>query len=236
MIGFLTDLLDIILPRFCPVCGRRIYRGEIFMCTRCCLSYGMSGVFGNSEDNIMTMTLMLQFNICRANAMFKFIPGVGLAHLIYKLKYKQRPDIGVHLGKRLALELQASDFFQGIDIIVPVPLTKRRKRQRGYNQAEMIARGINEITEIPIDTRIIRRNKFSKSQTTMNYWMRHDNVEDVFSLCEGADVAGKHLLLVDDVFTTGSTITQCCKAIAGDSRDNPLGITFSVLTLGIAHF
>ena len=129
----------------------------------------------------------------------------------------------------LAKEIQPAGFFNEIDEIVPVPLARKRLHQRGYNQSKEIAQGISEITHLPINNNAVRRIVFEGSQTNKGRWERHENVEHVFELVDAASVCNKHLLLVDDVVTTGATCIACAKALcqAGDVR-------ISILSLGFA--
>jgi len=109
---------------------------------------------------------------------------------------------------------------------LPVPLSRKRLRHRGYNQSEMLARGISEITHLPIDTRSVHREHFRKSQTTLSRQERKENVEGLFQLRHPERLEGHHVLLIDDVCTTGATLIACGKAI----RHIP-GIRISILTL-----
>ena len=229
-------LLDLLLPRCCPVCGKRLIGGETLVCSKCAFSYNMEGVFEDNQNNYMTNVLSGQFNIKRANALFKYIPKEGLAYLIYELKYNQRPDIGIMLGRKAALSLESSGFFDGITCVVPVPITRKRHRVRGYNQSEMLAKGISEITGIPVNTQLLKRTSFGQSQTKVGKLWRRDNVEKAFMRKSDQDLEGTHLLLVDDVFTTGSTMIQCAKALTGDSFPKGRSVEISVLTMGLAHW
>ena len=133
------------------------------------------------------------------------------------------------MGRMMARELERGDFFDGIDGIVPVPLAKKRERQRGYNQSMEIAKGVSEITSLPIYNKVVKRNTFNGSQTSKGRWERNENVENVFELIDGDSIRGKHLLIIDDVVTTGATIIACAKEI-GKAE----GVCFSVLSLGFA--
>ena len=133
------------------------------------------------------------------------------------------------MGRLMAKELQPSGFFDGIDGIVPIPLAKKRQRQRGYNQSLEIARGVSEITSLPIYNKVVRRIAFEGSQTNKGRWERNENVENVFELTDETAINGKHLLIVDDVVTTGATILACAKELCKAPN-----VKFSVLALGYA--
>ena len=145
------------------------------------------------------------------------------------MKYKDHPEIGEVMGRMMGKELMPSGFFDGIDGIIPVPLTKKRQRQRGYNQSEEIARGISEVTGLPLFDKVVKRVSFKGSQTNLGRWERNENVEKVFELIDGTTIQGKHLLIVDDVVTTGATCIACSKELvkAGD-------VKISILSLGYA--
>ena len=118
-------------------------------------------------------------------------------------------------------------FFEGIDVIVPMPITKSRRRERGYNQSEEFARGIAELTEIPVATDVVERLSFGISQTKLNHWERRENVENVFHLINGESISNRHVLLVDDIMTTGSTIISC-----GSELLKAGNVKISILTIG----
>ena len=166
-------------------------------------------------------------NIQKAAALFYYHPHSETAQLVYRLKYNNRPDIGEDMGRVMASEMQLSDFFSDIDILLPVPLSRKRLRQRGYNQSEQLAVGISDVTHLPIVTKALRRKDFHQSQTTLNRWQRQENVADTFQLKDAQQLQGKHVLLIDDICTTGATLIACA-----DALQDVEGICISVLTLG----
>ena len=210
MISFWRRLLDLISPRLCVVCGHRLSVTEEAICSKCNFHLPRTGFHLNAYENEMARLFWAQVPIERATAFFYYEPHAQTANIIYELKYKNRPDIGIIIGRMLAKEVQTAGFFDGIDGIIAVPLAKKRQQQRGYNQSEEIAQGVSEITGLP-------------------RWERHDNVEHVFELIDTKAVSGQHLLLIDDVVTTGATCLACAKALcqAGDVR-------ISILSLGFA--
>ena len=170
-----------------------------------------------------------QMAIEKAAALFYYEPHAETANIVYELKYKHHPEIGVVMGRMMAKELMNSVLFEDIDTLVPVPLAKKRERQRGYNQSLELAKGVSEVTGLPIADKIIKRTKFIGSQTQRGRWERNENVEHVFELIDGDSINGKHLLLIDDVVTTGATIIACAKEIQKASS-----VKISVLALGFA--
>lgn len=161
--------------------------------------------------------------------MFEFHPRGLQAHMIYKMKYQGRSDIAVNMGRHAAKALLPAGFFEDVDVIVPIPITRMRRFQRGYNQSEMLARGISEITAIPIDTTSVVRHRFLRSQTRLSLEQRQKNVAQAFRLVSSAALTGKHVLVVDDIFTTGATLGACLREIS----QNTNGVRLSILTLGL---
>ena len=226
-ISLLSRLVDLIAPRQCPVCRQRLLITEDTLCGRCNLHLPRTGFFLSPQDNEMARLLWGRIPVERCAALFRFERQSQTARAVYDLKYHDHPELGEALGSIAAREALRYDFFAGIDLLVPIPLTRRRQRQRGYNQCELIVRGISRETGIKACTTAVRRTTFHESQTQKSWWERQENVEGVFHLHTAKPVTGKHLLLVDDVMTTGATVTACARELlkAGDVR-------ISVLTLG----
>jgi len=185
-----------------------------------------TGFLKNPYDNEMAKAFWHQLPVERAAALFYYESHSEVANIIYRLKYKDQPEIGVWLGRMLASEAQSYHFFDEIDGIFPMPLTKQRLRQRGYNQSEEIAKGISEVTKLPIYADIVKRNVFSDSQTRKDRWSRSENVENAFAF-NMLPPEIHHLLIVDDIVTTGFTVISCAKQI---SHNNDVKI--SILSLG----
>ena len=228
-ISFWSSLLDLISPRTCVVCGQRLSVSEETICSKCNLHLPRTGFQQDPYENIMAKMFWGQIPIERATALFYYEPHAETANILYEMKYKNHPDIGEVMGRLMARELQMSNFFEGIDGIIPVPLAKKRQRQRGYNQSHELAKGISEITGLPIYNKVVRRTVFEGSQTSLGRWERNENVEQVFELKDASTIQGKHLLLVDDVVTTGATIIACAKELCKAG-----GVRISVLSLGLA--
>lgn len=228
-ISFWHRLLDLISPRCCVVCGHRLTVTEEIICARCNFHLPRTGFQKDSYENEMAKLFWVQIPMERAAALFFYEAHSETANILYELKYKDHPEIGEVMGRMMAKELTPSGFFDGIDGIVPVPLAKKRQRQRGYNQSMELARGISAFTHLPILNKVVRRTTYEGSQTSKDRWERNENVENVFELIDALAVRGKHLLIVDDVVTTGATVIACAKELAkaGD-------VKISVLALGFA--
>lgn len=223
-----TDLWRLFFPRCCIVCGRTLIRGEEHVCVHCLSALPRTGFhqwIGNRVENLLWGNIPLQ----RATAWLFYVKEGGVSRLVHALKYYGRKEVGEWMGRMMSMEIQDSGFFEDIDLIIPVPLHKRKKRKRGYNQTEHIAIGIAAVTGLPICADALVKRKSTQSQTRKTRTERKENVQNVFVCPLPERLENKHVLLVDDVLTTGATIAACAGALHGIP-----GLRISVLTLGIA--
>lgn len=171
-----------------------------------------------------------RFPIVRASSLFYYAKGGKVAQVLYAMKYHNRRTLCVKMGEWIGSELFPSGFFEGIDFLVPVPLFRTRLRQRGYNQSELLARGISLKTSIPLCLDAVCRVRNNATQTHKSGYARWMNVEGLFRATPEAELLrGKHILLVDDVLTTGATLTACADALSSIE-----GIRISIVTLAWA--
>lgn len=222
-----TDLLDFIAPRRCVVCGRRLSATERGLCVECAYSLPVTGYQESAEQNKMAEFFWGQMPVERVAALFYYHPHSPHGSIILEMKYNSNPSLCVAMGRMMAAAMAPHGFFSGIDVIVPVPITARRRRQRGYNQSELLARGVAEVTGLPVEAKAVRRRRFYSSQTKLGRWDRFRNTEGTFQADPRHALAGRHILIVDDVVTTGATVIACAKAMGGWP-----GVRFSVLSLG----
>lgn len=225
------ELLDLIAPRSCVMCGERLETDEEFICHSCYAELPRTGFRRDPYENMMAQLFWGLMPVERAVAWFYYAPSTKTSQMIYDLKYHNQPEIGRALGQAVARELSPDGFFEGIDVVLPIPLAKERQRHRGYNQSEMIAQGICHETGLPMVTDVVKRLHFSESQTHLDRWARLKNVEQQFKAVDAESLSGKHVLIVDDVTTTGATIIACATALNPKANN----IRFSVLTLGFTH-
>ena len=225
---FLTRLLDVVMPRTCAICGGRLTVGESVICSVCHLHLPMTGHEQSPLDNPLARLFWGQFPIERAAAFFYFEPHAAPSRIIYDMKYHDHPEIAHDMGMLAARHFAPSGFFDGIEAIIPLPITRKRQWQRGYNQSSEIARGVSSVTGIPILKNVVRRTKFSQSQTTQRGQERLKNVEDAFLLTDPQRIAGRHILLIDDIVTTGATVIAC-----GRELSKATGVSISVMSLGL---
>ena len=206
------DFLSLLFPRICYGCGNHLIRDEYLICTECYVVIPRTN-FHAKKDNPLEQVFYGRCKIESAAAFSYFNKGSRIRKLIHNLKYNGAKEIGRELGKIYGLSLKSSDFLDGIDFIVPVPLHKSKERTRGFNQSETIATGISEAAGLPLITNVIERRVATSTQTKRSRTERWDNVEEIFALKNPDLLAGKHILLVDDVITTGATIESCVNEI-----------------------
>ena len=180
-------------------------------------------------DNVLAKKFYGRITIEKAMSFMKFLPKSDSAKLVYEFKYHDKPHIAYYLGLTMGKELVESGFFKDIDYIIPVPITKHREHKRGYNQSMELSKGISHVTKIPVLNKVIKRTSFQSSQTTLNQIQRQENINGAFKLdSKYMSANNKHVLLVDDVITTGATTIECCRVL-----QKIQGIKTSVLSLGI---
>lgn len=225
--NWITRILDFISSRQCVVCGERLAPTEHSLCSTCLLHLPRTTYQFTPHDNPMAQLFWHLSPVEKAAALIFYEPHSEVAQLIYDLKYHDRPDIGEDMGRLMAGEMQLARFFDGIDLLLPVPLSRKRLRQRGYNQSEQLAIGISDVTHLPVVTKALRRTHFHQSQTQLSRRERQENVENLFELRNGSMLQDKHVLLIDDICTTGATLLACCDALKAVP-----GIRLSVLTFG----
>jgi ComF family protein len=224
----ITDLFYLMYPPACLCCENVLVKQEKLICFRCLVSLPRTN-FHKEANNKIEMLFWGRVQIQNASSYFFYQKGSLHHELLYSLKYRGYRDLGVLLGKMYALELLADGAFQEIDCIVPVPLHPTKERKRGFNQCEAIAEGISDVMQKPILNNNLFRRNASETQTRKGRWDRWQNVESIFGAHQTDAFDGKHILLVDDVVTTGATIEACATEIL-KARDSKV----SILTLAYA--
>lgn len=217
------SLLELIYPGICAMCGGYIgLSKEDVLCHRCLQSLPRTEQAANRQNATESAVLgepndiVLQARVNhleRAAAFLFFEKEHPIQIAIHKMKYADQPLIGYFLGKQAAMEMQYAGFFDGIDVIIPIPLHPERLRERGYNQSEYIARGISRIIGAEVDTTHITRIKNTPKQALQTGENRKKNVEDAFEVNHPEQLYHKHILVVDDLITTGETMHSCLKAM-----------------------
>lgn len=224
----ISAISDIFYPRLCIRCGKALNSGERYLCTSCIANIPRTNFHKNSH-NLTEDTFSGNAHADRAFSWFYFTRNSSYNNLIYDLKYKGNADLARYLGKLYAAELFSDGITMDFDIIIPVPLHKKRLKSRGYNQSQMIAEGIKDITGGEIFTNILFRCENTESQTRKQRFERWENIKDAFSANFFKEYANKKIVLIDDVTTTGATIAACIKTLRACGYNN-----ISVLTLAYA--
>lgn len=226
---WLSSFLSLFFPRCCVVCGRPLAKGEECICTMCNINLPRTN-YHLWKENPVEQLFWGKIPLERATSFFFYRKGSDFRQILHQLKYGGQKEIGTVMGRYMAAELLPSGFFQGIDVIVPIPLHKKKQRLRGYNQSEWIARGIAAVTKIPVDTESVMRCKNTETQTRKSAFERWENVDGIFDLPHSECFIGKHVLIIDDVLTTGATTVACASRL-----QEVEGIRVSVLTLAMAE-
>jgi ComF family protein len=183
-------------------------RNENLICTECYVLIPRTN-YHIAEDNPVAQLFWGRCLIEKAAAFSYYNKGSRIRNLIHNMKYKGIREIGIELGRIYALSLKSSGFTNDIDLIIPVPLHLAKKRTRGFNQSEIISMGIADVTGLPVNTKSLVRKTVSETQTKRSRYERWTNVEGIFHVIDPQTIMNKHVLLVDDVITTGSTIESC---------------------------
>ena len=210
-------------------CGKKLLVHESVVCLSCLSDLPLTG-FGNTPGNEMERHFWGKFPIERVSSLFYYSKGGVVASILHGMKYYGRRKVCRQMGNWLASELSVTGFFDGIDCLIPVPLHPRRLQHRGYNQSELLAAGISERADIPIRSDVLVRTHNNRTQTHKSGYERWQNTDGLFAITpQAVSLAHKHILLVDDVLTTGATLTACADVLSSIS-----GIRISVVTLAWA--
>ncbi len=222
----INDLVKLVFPIYCQVCGNTLVDNEYLFCTNCL--FEMPRTENHLEkENKLTELFYGRAKIEAGTSLFNFKKASKYRTLLHLLKYQNKKDIGIELGKYLGLNIKSSPYFTHIDYVVPVPLHPKKLKKRGYNQSTLIGQGIAEKIEINLDDTSLIRTVDTETQTKKTKIERWNNVQNVFELTNNK-FNNKHILLVDDVITTGATIEACIKTL-----QNAENIKISIATLAI---
>jgi len=205
MLSVLDDFASLFYPKVCNACGNSMFRNEEVICTFCLYHLPKTN-YHKQEDNPLARVFWGRVNLENVSAYYYFSKGSKVQHLMHQFKYKGRHEIGVYLGKLYGSDLIQDEKFQDVDMVIPVPLHPKKIRKRGYNQSEKFASGLAQAMKIELDTQSLIRTYASETQTRKTRFSRWENVKEIFKVTDEEKIAGKHILLVDDVITTGATI------------------------------
>lgn len=224
----MSDILSVILPACCHICGRPLPRTRQYICGGCLADLPVASY--DLRRNPMTDALTLIPEGIDGTAFMRYNIDNACAALIHDFKYRGYSRLARTLGREAAAALSDSGFFNSVDKIIPVPLHRSKLRKRGYNQALEIARGLGDFTGIPVERNLVATRSHG-TQTRLSRTARQKNVEGVFAVRHPEQLEGCTLLIVDDVFTTGATLLSAAKEISGRCR----GVKIKIFALATAH-
>lgn len=209
MLSFINELADFFLPKICLHCNKEKCESDDLLCKNC---FAELKIINNEYKAEKLKSINHESQIIQdLFGLYFFIKDSPIQTLLHELKYQNKFRIGKILGGRLAFQYYQKLIEKNIDVIVPIPLHKVKEAERGYNQSYFIAKGLSKVLKCKIDTHLVKRKKFTVSQTNLNRIERTENMQEAFAA--SANIKYQNILLVDDVITTGATIIACASEI-----------------------
>src|SRR6185312_16159473 len=206
--GYLADFVSLLFPELCAACRESLVANEQLICTAC--RYGLPFTnFHLQPDNIVAQQFWGKIQLQGAYSLYYFSKGGKVQNLMHQFKYRGMKQIGNLLGNIAGGQLAQNEVFNTVDLIVPVPLHRKRLQQRGYNQSAHFAEGLAEKLNAAVEINNLVRTTITETQTHKSRFARFENMQDVFTIENPERLKNKHVLLVDDVITTGSTLEAC---------------------------
>lgn len=210
--SIVDDVVSLVYPKVCSACGSILFHQEDYICNRCLLKLPRTN-YHKHPENPLNQIFWGRVPLEHVTACFFFQKAGKVQNLLHQLKYQGKREVGIYIGKIYGKELMNSPVYGNVDVITPVPLHKSKMRQRGYNQSEEFAIGLAESMNKPLDTKSLKRIVASETQTRKSRYNRWENVNEIFQVVHSEELAGKHILLTDDVITTGSTIEASARVL-----------------------
>lgn len=226
--NIVNSTLHLFYPHLCTGCGSDLLKEDNLLCLRCLHELPHTN-FASMAGNPAEKQFWGRLPIEAGHSEFYFAKDFLIQQLIHRLKYKGDTRTGFFLGERMGNSLLKSGRFNGIDALIPLPLYARKERKRGYNQAAIICNGMSSVMNIPVLTGLVIRQYATETQTRKHRTERWENVSGSFIITDAEPLKGKHLLLVDDVVTTGATLEAC-----GAVMLQQPGVRLSIATLAYA--
>ncbi len=224
----LQDFLALIYPRNCIACGNSLFKHEEQVCNYCYTNLPKTN-FHKQQRNPVDALFYGRTPLLLASSFYLFTKKGSIQKILHAIKYKSNKDLAVLVGKWYAEDLKEDPTINKADYIIPVPLHSKKMKMRGFNQSEEFAKGLAQGLGTILNTSVLQRKEFTETQTKKSKYERWENVEDVFDLIVPETFKNKHVVLVDDVITTGATIEACCQVLQGIE-----GIKISVLSIAYA--
>jgi ComF family protein len=226
--GYLADFVALLFPELCPACNASLVANEHIICSDCRYNLPYTD-FHLQADNIVAQQFYGKIKVEAAYALYYFNKGGNVQNMMHHFKYNGMHKIGNVLGSIAGSQLKQNAIFNTVDYIIPVPLHKSRLRKRGYNQSASFADGIAEKLSAAVELDNLIRVVATDTQTHKSRFARFQNMQQVFTVADPEKLAGKHILLVDDIVTTGSTLEAC-----GIELLKVPGLTLSIATIAYA--
>ncbi len=223
-----NDLLHLFYPHTCTGCGSDVLSNDSLLCTKCFIELPVTN-YAQHANNPVEKTFWGRLPLVAAHSEYYFGKDAVIQQLIHQLKYKGNKAIGFYLGELMGRSLLNSNRFNNIDGLIPLPLFPDKERKRGYNQAAIICNGMSEAMQVPVLNNVLVRQHFTETQTKKHRTERWENVSESFAINNEYLVKGKHLMLVDDVVTTGATFEAGGKMLLQIE-----GVRLSLAALAIA--
>jgi len=224
-----SDFVSVLFPDCCYACGEELYHGENQICINCLFDLPFTD-FQYYPDNAVAKLFWGRIHCDHAMAMLYFKKANRVQKLIHQIKYQAKTDLGFTLGTMLGERLLNAPDYNGAELVIPVPLHQKKEKARGYNQCKCIADGIAYSLQIPVQTGLLIRQIATSTQTKKNRYNRYESMKSVFNIAEPEALYGKHVILVDDVVTTGATL-EACGQILLDSGISKLSIVALAYTV-----
>lgn len=225
--SLIEDFISLFFPHYCFTCQKALVQGERYICTHCIADLPKTEYHLHAENPIKSKLLNIT-TLQHGMSYVKFIKGGKIQKLLHRIKYANNPEIGETLGMWYGYDLRSANIT--FDMIVPIPLHPKKLKKRGYNQSDYFAAGLSKTLQIPWSNQVLTRNIDTSTQTRKSKVERWQNVEDIFVISQDQDLSNKHILLVDDVITTGSTLESCAMQL--EKLDN---VQISVATIAMAE-
>ncbi len=206
--NYWKDFIALIFPQLCQACGNTLVTNEHVICIACYYDLPYTN-FHQQPDNVVARQFWGRLPLSSVYVLLYFYKGGKVQTMMHQFKYRNSPHIGNKLGEIAGNKLAGNVVYRDVDLIVPVPLHPRKFKQRGYNQSQQFAEGLSARLNIPVNTANLIRLKHTDTQTKKARFSRYENMQEVFSVRDAGQFEGKHVLLVDDIITTGSTVEAC---------------------------
>ena len=224
-----SAILQVLFPTTCACCGEVLVRGERQVCLNCLANMSTTS-FSAIGDNPVERRLLGRIPLVNATSIYYFQKTGAVRNVVHAMKFHGNAELCLMMGRQMGLSLLSSGRFDDVELLVPVPLHWLRRFRRGYNQSELLCKGIAEVMHLPVCSGAVVRHRYTHQQSLQSGRHREKNVEGAFKVRKAGKLAGKHILLVDDVLTTGATIAACADVIAAVP-----GVRISVATFCTAQ-